>query len=194
MMVTEQDLGTGIEEKEASKDHPNRGRVMIPGKEDTDQLLMEEPKEILLVEVTLEDILEEGIIGNPLETTVTGQTQEAGTEIKHHISTEGLRVIPETVIIARMGRGMTETDVKEEVQVRKEKVVGEEMKLEEETEKQRNKKVKIVDQSVSVAVQKITWLISAPFINQDPLLSAVIVNLITRPLNAKPDANLTILS
>ena len=127
MMATEQDLVTGKEEEEVSKDLPNRGRVMIPGKKATDQLLMEEPKEILLVEVTLEDILEEGITGNPLETIVTGQTQETGTEIKHHTGKEGLRAIPEIVIIARMGRGMTETDVKEEVQVRKEKVLGEEI-------------------------------------------------------------------
>ena len=61
------------------------------------------------------DILEEGIIGNPLETAVIGQTQEVGTAIKHHISKEGLQAIPETVIIGRMGRGMTETDVAKEV-------------------------------------------------------------------------------
>ena len=193
-MTIEQDLETGKEEEKVSRDLPNRGRVMIPGKEATDQFLMEEPKETLLVEVTVGDILEEGITGNPLETAMTGQTQETGTEINHHTSTEGLRVIPETVIIARMGRGMTETDVKEEVQVRKEKVMGEEMRIEEEKEKQRNKKVKIVDPGVFVAVQKVTWLTNAPFTNQDPLLSAVTVSLITKPLNAKlPDATLTIL-
>ena len=194
MMATEQDLETGKEEEEVSKDLPNRGRVMIPGKEATDQLLMEEPKETLPVEVIVGDILEEGITGNPLETAMTGQTQETGTEINHQTSTEGLRVIPETVIIARMGRGMTETDVKEEVQVRKEKVTGEEMRIEEEREKLRNKKVKIVDPGVFVAVQKVTWLTNAPFTNQDPLLSAVTISLITKPLNAKlPGANLTIL-
>ena len=176
MMVTEQDLETGKEEEEVSKDLPNRGRVMILGKEATDQLLMEEPKETLLVEVIVGDILEEGITGNPLETAMTGQILETGTQINHHTGTEGLRVTPETVIIARMGRGMTETDVKEEVQVRKEKVMGEEMKVEEEKEKQRNKKVMIIGQGVFVAVHKITWLISAPFINQGPLLSAVTVS------------------
>ena len=52
----------------------------------------------------------------------------------------------------------------------------------------------IIGQCVFVAVHKIAWLISAPFINQDPLLSAVTVSLITKPLNAKlPDATLTIL-
>ena len=71
---------------------------------------------------------------------MTGPDQEKGTEIRnHHEIREGLRVIPETVIIARMGRGMTETDVKEEVQVRKEKVMGEEMRIEEEKEKQEGK-------------------------------------------------------
>ena len=153
MMVTEQDLGTGKEEKEVSKDLPNQGRVMIPGKEATDQLLMEEPKETLLVEVMVGDILVEGITGKRLETAMTGHTLETGTEINHNTSTEGLRVILETVIIARKGRGMTETDVKEEVQVRKEKVMGEEMRVEEEKKKQRKKKIKIVDQGVSVAVQ-----------------------------------------
>ena len=188
MMVTEK------EEQGVSKDLPNLGRVMILGKEATDQLLMEEPKETLLVEVIVGDILEEGITGNPLETAMTGQTQETGTEINHHTSKEGLQVIPETVIIARMGRGMTETDVKEEVQVRREKVTGEEMRIEEEREKLRNKKVKTVDPGVFVAVQKVTWLINAPFTNQDPLLIGVTVSLITKPLNAKlPDATLTIL-
>ena len=125
---------------------------------------------------------------------MTGQTQETGTQIKHHTSTEGLRVTPETVIIARMGRRMTETDVKEEVQVRREKVTGEEMRIEEEREKLRNKKVKTVDPGVFVAVQKVIWLTNAPFTNQDPLLSAMTVSLITKPLNAKlPDATLTIL-
>ena len=61
MMATEQDLETGKEEEEVSRDLPNRGRVMIPGKEATDQLLMEEPKETLLVEVIVGDILGEGI-------------------------------------------------------------------------------------------------------------------------------------
>ena len=90
MMVTEQDLETGKEEKEVSKDLPNQGRVMIPGKEATDQLLMEEPKETLLVEVIVGDILEEGITGNPLETAMTGQILETGTQINHHTGTEGL--------------------------------------------------------------------------------------------------------
>ena len=81
---------------------------------------MEEPKETLLVEVMVGDILVEGITGNPLETAMTGHTLETGTEINHNKSTEGPRVILETIIIARKGRGMTETDVKEEVQVRKE--------------------------------------------------------------------------
>ena len=181
-MTTEKDLGTGKEGEEVFRDPHNQGRIMVPG------------KEALLVEVTVGDILEEGITGNPLETAMTGQTQETGTEINHHTSTEGLRVIPETVIIARMGRGMTETDVKEEVQVRKEKVMGEEMKVEEEKEKQRNKKVMIIGQGVFVAVHKITWLISVPFISQDPPLCAVTVILTTKPLNAKlPNAIPTIL-
>ena len=194
MMVIEHDPEIEKGKKEVSIDHPDQGHVMILGKEATDPLLKEEPKGTLLVEVTVGDILVEGMAGIHLETAVTGHTLETGTEINHNTSTEGLRVIPETVIIARMGRGMTETDVKEEVQVRKEKVMGEEMRIEEEREKLRNKKVKTVDPGVFVAVQKVTWLTNAPFTNQDPLLSAVTVSLITKPLNAKlPDATLTIL-
>ena len=136
MMTTEQDLEIGKEEEEVSRDLPNQGRVMVPGKEAIDQFLQEDPKEALLVEVSVGDILEEGITGNPLETAMTGQDQEVDTEINHHTIREGLQVIPETVIIAEMGRGKTEMDEKEEafieVQARKERVTEEEMMIEEE--------------------------------------------------------------
>ena len=66
MMVTEHYLGTGKEEKEVSKDLPNQGHVMTLGKEATDQLLKEDPKETLLVEVMVGDILVEGITENRL--------------------------------------------------------------------------------------------------------------------------------
>ena len=128
---------------------------------------------------------------------MTGPDQEIDTEINHHTIREGLRVIPETVIIARMGRGMTETDVKEEalteVQVKKEEVMEEKMKIVEEREKVRSKKAKTADPDASVADQKVTWLSNVQSTNQDPLPSVVIVNLITKPLNVKPDATLTIL-
>ena len=143
MMTTEQDLEIGKEEEKVSKDLPNQGRIMVPGKEAIDQCLQEDPKEALLVEVIIGDILEEEITGNPLETEMTGQDQEIDTEINHHTIREGLRVIPETVIRARMGRGVTETDVKEEalteVQVRKEEVTEEEMMIVEERESKEQK-------------------------------------------------------
>ena len=106
MMVTEQDV---------SKDHPDQSHVMILGKEATDPLLKEEPKGTLLVEVTVGDILVEGMAGICLETAVTDHTLETGIEINHNTKTEGLRVLPETVIIIRKGRGMTETGVIKEV-------------------------------------------------------------------------------
>ena len=129
MMSTEQDLEIGKEEEEVSRDLPNQGRAMVPGKEAIDQFLQEDPKEALLVEVTVGDILEEGITGNPLETAMTGQDQEIDTEINHHTIREGLQVIPETASIAKMGRGKTETEEKEEahteVQAGKERVMEE---------------------------------------------------------------------
>ena len=84
MMVTEK------EEQGVSKDLPNLGRVMILDKEATDPFLMIEPKETLPVEVIVGDTLEEGIIGNPQETAITGQILEIGTQINHHTDKEGL--------------------------------------------------------------------------------------------------------
>ena len=64
----------------------------------------------------------------------------------------------------------------------------------EKEERVRSKMAKTANPAVFVAVQKVTWLKNAPFTDQDPLLSAVTVSLITKPLNAKlPDATLTIL-
>ena len=65
MMATEQDLETGKEESKVSRDLPNQGRVMVPGKEAIDQFLQEDPKEALLVEVSEGHILEEGILQKP---------------------------------------------------------------------------------------------------------------------------------
>ena len=115
MMVTEQNPEIEKGEKEVSKDHPDQSHVMILGKEDTDPLLKEEHKGILLVEATLGDILVEGMAGIHLETAVTDHTLETGIEINHNTREEGLRILPETVIIIRKGRGMTETGVIEEV-------------------------------------------------------------------------------
>ena len=197
MMATEQDLETGKEEEDVSRDLPNQGRAMVSGKEAIDQFLQEDPKEALLVEVTVGDILEEGITGNPLETAMTGQDLEIDTQINLHTIREGQRVIPETVIRARMGRGVTEADVKEEalteVQVRKEKVTEEEMMIVEEREKVRSKMEEIANPDASVADQRVTWLSNVQSTNQDPLPSVMIVNLITKPLNVKPDVTLTTL-
>ena len=115
MITTEQDLVTGREEEEVLKDLHNQGHVLVPGKEATDQLQQADPKEALPEEVSKGQIEEEGITENTPETVMTSPDQETDTEIRnHHTIREGLQVIPETVIIARMGRGMTETDVKEE--------------------------------------------------------------------------------
>ena len=145
MMVTEQDLEIGKEEKEVTKDHPDQGHAMILGKEATDPLLKEEPKGTLLVEVTVGDILVEGMAGIRLETAVTDHTLETGIEINHNTRTEGLRVLPETVIIIRKGRGMTETGVIKEVSLRKDKEMVEEKKVEEGKEKRRKVKVMTVN-------------------------------------------------
>ena len=115
MMVTEQGLEIGKEEKEVSKDLPNQGHAMILGKEATDPLLKEEPKGTLLVEVTVGDILVEGMAGIHLETAVTDHTLETGIEINHNTRTEGQQILPETVIIVRKGREMTEMGVIKEV-------------------------------------------------------------------------------
>ena len=115
MMVTEHNLEIEIGEKEASEDHPDQIHVIILGKEDTDPLLKEEHKGILLVEATLGDILVKGKAGIHLETAVTDHTLETGIEINHNTRTEGMRILPETVIIVRKGRGMTETGVIKEV-------------------------------------------------------------------------------
>ena len=115
MMVTEQDPEIEKEEKEVSKDHPDQSHVMILGKEDTDPLLKEEPKGILLEEATIGDILVEGMAGIRLETAVTDHTLETGIEINPNIRTEDLHILPETVIIVRKGREMTEMGVIKEV-------------------------------------------------------------------------------
>ena len=115
MMVTEQipEIETG--EKEASTDPPDQDHAMILDKEDTDPLLKEEPKGILLAGVTAEDILVEGMAGIRLETAVTDHTLETGIEINPNTRTEDLHIIPETVIIVRKGREMTEMGVIKEV-------------------------------------------------------------------------------
>ena len=115
MMVTEQNPEIEKGEKEVSKDHPDQSHVMILGKEATDPLLKEEPKGTLLVEVTVGDILVEGMAGIHLETAVTDHTLETGIEINHNTRTEGQQILPETVIIVRKGREMTEMGVIKEV-------------------------------------------------------------------------------
>ena len=67
------------------------------------------------------------------------------------------------------------------------------MMIEEEKEKVRSKMAKIANPDASVADQRVTWLSNVQSTNQDPLPSVVIVNLITKPLNVKPDATLTTL-
>ena len=142
MMVTEQipEIETG--EKEASTDPPDQDHAMILDKEDTDPLLKEEPKEILLVEATVEGILVEGMEGIRLETAVTDHTLETGIEINPNTTTEGQHIILETVTIVGKGRGMTEMDVVKELFPRKDKEIAEEVRVEEEEEKL--KKVKVV--------------------------------------------------
>ena len=115
MIVTEQSPDIEKGEKEVSKDHPDQSHVMILGKEDTDPLLKEEHKGILLAEATIGDILVEGMAGIRLETAVTDHTLETGIEINPNTATEGRHILPETVITVRKGRGMTETDVVKEV-------------------------------------------------------------------------------
>ena len=141
-MVIEQDPEIEKGKKEVSIDHPDQGHVMILGKEATDPLLKEEPKGTLLMEVTVGDIQVEGMAGIRLETAVTGHTLETGIEVNHNTRTEGLQVLPETVIMITKGRGMTETGVIKEVSLRKDKEMVEEMKAEEGKENQR--KVKVV--------------------------------------------------
>ena len=115
MMVTEQNPEIEKGEKEVSKDHPDQSHVMILGKEDTDPLLKEEHKGILLAEATIGDTLVEGMAGIRPETAVTDHTLETGIEINPNTTTEGLQILPETVIIVRKGRGMTETGVIKEL-------------------------------------------------------------------------------
>ena len=115
MMVTEHNPEIETGEKEVSKDHPDQDHVMILGKEDTDPLLKEEPKGILLAGVTAEDILVEGMAGIRLETAVTDHTLETGIEVNPNTRTEDLHILPETAIIVRKDREMTEIGVIREV-------------------------------------------------------------------------------
>ena len=144
-MVTEQDPEKEKGEKEVSIDHPYQSHVMILGKEATDPLLKEEPKGTLLVEVTVGDIQVEGMAGIRLETAVTGHTLETGIEVNHNTRTEGLQVLPETVIMITKGKGMIETGVIEEVSLRKDKEMVKEKEVEEEKEKRRKVKVMTVN-------------------------------------------------
>ena len=115
MMVTEQipEIETG--EKEASTDPPDQDHAMILDKEDTDPLLKEEPKEILLAGVTAEDTQVKGIAEVHLETAVTDHTLEAGTEVNPNTRMEDLHLLLETAIIVRKNREMTEMGVIREV-------------------------------------------------------------------------------
>ena len=115
MMVTEQNPEIETGEKEVSKDHPDQSHVMILGKEDTDPLLKEEPKGILLAGVTAEDILVEGMAEIHLETAVTDHTLETGIEVNPNTRMEDLHILLETAIIVRKDREMTEMGVIREV-------------------------------------------------------------------------------
>ena len=115
MMVTEQipEIETG--EKEASTDPPDQDHAMILDREDTDQPLKEEDKGILLAGVIAEDIQVEGMAEVHLETAVTDHTLETGIEVNPNTRTEDLHILPETAIIVRKDREMTEMGVIREV-------------------------------------------------------------------------------
>ena len=115
MMVTEQipEIETG--EKVASTDPPDQDHSMILDNEDTDQILQEEPKGILLTGVTAEDVQVEGMAEVHLETAVTDHTLETGIEVNPNTRMEDLHILPETAIIVRKDREMTEMGVIREV-------------------------------------------------------------------------------
>ena len=199
MIATEQDLGKKKEEEEVLKDLHNQGHIMVPGREATDQLQQAEPKEALPEEDSEGHIQEEGLTENTPEAVITSPDQEKDTEISnHHTIKKDLQVIPETVIMAEMGRGKTEMEEKEEalieVQARKERATEKETMIEEEREEVKNKKTKRASLDASVADQRITWPPNAQYTNLDPHQSVVSVNLITPPPNVEPGASLTTLS
>ena len=67
------------------------------------------------MEVKVGDILVEGMAGIRLETAVTDHTLETGIEINPNTRTEDLHILPETAIIVRKDREMTEMGVIKEV-------------------------------------------------------------------------------
>ena len=119
MIATEQDLGTKREEEEVTKDLHSRGQILVPGTVDqietTDQPQRADSTEALPEEDLEGPIQEEGITENIPETEMINPDPKKDTDIStHHTIKKGLQVVPETVIMAEMGREKTEMVEKEE--------------------------------------------------------------------------------